>query len=77
MNKQGSVESVDDNESLPETVYDAHDGRNTDIYDICGYIGPTLVCDPQSDSQQSYLDVSWFCNLSFEGKYFIVKIEFT
>ena len=55
MNKQGSVESVDDNESLPETVYDAHDGRNTDIYDICGYIGPTLVFDPQSDSQQSYL----------------------
>ena len=30
---------------------------NTDIYDICGYIGPTLVCTEESDSGQSYLEV--------------------
>ena len=31
---------------------------NTDIYDICGYIGPTLVCTEESDSGQSYLEVT-------------------
>ena len=31
---------------------------NNDIYEVCGYIGPTLVEDPKSDTSSSYLDVT-------------------
>ena len=53
MMKQNSVDIEDEDESqisTPSTSYN-------EIFDICGYIGPTLVCGNQVDSNQSYLEV--------------------
>ena len=34
-----------------------YDDTYNQIYDICGYIGPTLVCEDKQDKDPSYLDV--------------------
>ena len=43
-----------------ETEEECYDFNNISIKDICGYIGPTLVCTPITDTQESYLDVNNF-----------------
>ena len=42
---------------ISESSVQSGSSSSTDIYDICGYIGPTLVCADEADSGQSYLEV--------------------
>ena len=54
--KQNSVD-IEDDDSSYET--ESVTSSNNDIYEVCGYIGPTLVEDPKADTSPSYLDVKY------------------
>ena len=41
----------------PTETKEQYDDTYNQIYDICGYIGPTLVCEDKQDKDPSYLDV--------------------
>ena len=61
-NLQKSYDDNTDFNSDTSSVFSdtsSHSGTSTstDIYDICGYIGPTLVCTDEGDTGKSYLEV--------------------
>ena len=55
--KKTEDENSDASSVISESSVQSGSSSNTDIYDICGYIGPTLVCADEADSGQSYLEV--------------------
>ena len=55
--KKTEDENSDASSVISESSVQSSSSSNTDIYDICGYIGPTLVCADEADAGQSYLEV--------------------
>ena len=55
--KKTEDENSDTSSVISESSVQSGSSSNTDIYDICGYIGPTLVCADEADIGQSYLEV--------------------
>ena len=54
---ENSEINSDTSSVISDSSVQSSSSSNTDIYDICGYIGPTLVCTDEGDSGLSFLEV--------------------